>query len=167
MSDREYITATALDTQQFWPYGYYADLLNPSGIRIGEAPIQFYRDMLQLSSADKGNISFSVCKVDPRPPLIQINEFHSYTGEGILPLDHDVVIHVAAASPEPPGLEDFRAFRVPKGTMVVLRPGVWHHAPFATGEQAAHVLVVLPERTYANDCQSVTLEQRKWVGISL
>jgi ureidoglycolate lyase len=38
-----------------------------------------------------------------------------------------------------------------------IRPGVWHHAPFVL-EGAANVVIVLPERTYANDCVVVPLE---------
>ena len=50
-----------------------------------------------------------------------------------------------------------QVFRVPMGTMVVLRPGVWHHAPFTVDDDPANVLIVLPERTYANDCLVVEL----------
>ena len=30
-------------------------------------------------------------------------------------------------------MESFRAFRVPAGDTVIMKPGVWHWAPFAAG----------------------------------
>ena len=73
----------------------------------------------------------------------------------------------AAATPPgaPVPLDRFRAFRVPKGTMVCLRPGVWHHAPFAVGGGPANVLIALPERTYANDCTVVELAEDEQIRI--
>ena len=40
---------------------------------------------------------------------------------------------------------------------VSIRPGVWHHAPFALDTDCANVLILLPERIYANDCTVVEL----------
>ena len=70
-----------------------------------------------------------------------------------MPIDGDVLIHVALATRngEVP-LDRIEVFLVPKGTLVIIRPGVWHHAPFAFGSDFVNVLVVLPERTYAKDC---------------
>jgi ureidoglycolate lyase len=52
---------------------------------------------------------------------------------------------------------------VPKGTLVVLRRGVWHHAPFAAGKSAVNAIIVLPERTYKNDCIVVDYSGEKSV----
>ena len=103
--------------------------------------------------------SFSTCRVEKRDPVIDVTEYHSTCGEGMLPLDSDVLIHVGPASPSDGTvpLEKIRVFKVPKGTMVVVRPGVWHHAPFVVDGGAANVLIALPERTYANDCIVVEL----------
>jgi hypothetical protein len=53
-------------------------------------------------------------------------------------------------------------FFVKKGTMVAIRPGVWHCAPFAYKADHVNVLIVLPERTYANDCtiEIIPIEKR-------
>jgi ureidoglycolate lyase len=48
-------------------------------------------------------------------------------------------------------MDRVEVFRVPKGTLLILRPGVWHCAPFAENADVVNILVVLPERTYAND----------------
>ena len=41
---------------------------------------------------------------------------------------------------------------MPRGTLACLRPGVWHHAPYAFGSNLVNCLIVLPERAYKNDC---------------
>lgn len=142
----------------FAPFGSYAQMINPSATKFGAPPIEFFRDMVQLELG-QGAPSFSVCRVEPRPLLIDITEYHSHTGEGILPLDADVLLHFATATGNGVVPEAFRVFRVPCGTFVAIRPGVWHHAPFALAERAANVLIVLPERTYANDCVVLRLEK--------
>jgi len=105
--------------------------------------------------------------VEKREPIIDVTEYHSFTAEGILPLDNDILIHVAPATPPdgPVPLDKIRVFRVPTGTMVVLRPGVWHHAPFTVNEAPANVLIVLPMRTYANDCEVVPLDEGERIKI--
>lgn len=148
-----------LGAEAFLPFGFYAGLINPDTELIGAPPIEFYRDMVQMDLEGAGIVSFSTCRVEPREPVVTVTEYHTGTGEGILPLDRDVLIHVGPATPPgaPAPLERFRVFRVPRGTMVCLRPGVWHHAPYAIGDGPANVLIALPERTYANDCTVVEL----------
>jgi ureidoglycolate lyase len=141
-----------LSPEKFQPFGSFAPMINPAGAKLGAPPIEFYRDMLSLKVGTP-TASFSVCRVEKRPMVVDVTEFHSWCGEGILPLDGDILIHVGPATPkgEVP-VEKIKIFRVPRGTMVTLNPGVWHHAPFAYKSVAVNVLIVLPERTYANDC---------------
>jgi ureidoglycolate lyase len=155
-----------LEPTRFAAFGSYANLIQPDGPQIGSSPITFYRDMLPLELAGK-NPSFSVCRVEARAGVIDVMEYHSSTGEGILPLDGDVLVQVAPATPRdaPFPAEEVQVFLVPKGTMLCLRPGVWHHAPFAL-EGAVNVLIVLPERTYANDCTVLELTPRQQIQIA-
>ncbi len=156
-----------LSLEEFTPYGSYAKLINPNREKIGLAPIEFFRDMVQQDLGSSGAVSFSICRVVKREMIVDTVEYHSKTSEGILPLDNDVLIHVAAATPvdDPVPLDKIVVFHIPKGTMVVLRPGVWHHAPYTVNDQVANVLIVLPERTYANDCQVVSIEDTNRIRI--
>lgn len=141
-----------LSLEKFSKYGSYVNMLDPATCKLGSKPIEFYRDMLQL---DVGGAqpSFSICRVEKREPVIDVSEYHNDTCEGIMPLDAPVYIHVAPANGgEKVPLKQMEVFLVPQGTFVALRRGVWHHAPFTTGSKAANVLIVLPERTYVNDC---------------
>jgi ureidoglycolate lyase len=159
------VTAEPLTLETFAAFGSYANLIQPDGPRLGAPPIEFFRDALPLELGGKSPV-FSVCRVEARDLLIDVLEYHSHTGEGILPLDGDVLVQVAPATPanDPVPLEAVRVFHVPRGTMLSIRPGVWHHAPFSL-EGAVNVLIVLPERTYANDCVVVPLEGSQRVRI--
>jgi ureidoglycolate lyase len=151
-----------LSLDAFRPYGSYADMIESELHHFGEEPIQFFRDMVQLDLGGKGTASFSVCRVRERPLVVEVTEHHSSCGEGILPLDSDVLIHVGPASRNGAvPLDEIEVFRVPRGTLVTLRPGVWHHAPFAFDSDKANVLIVLPERTYANDCEVFEIPEDK------
>ena len=155
-----------LDVEKFLPYGYYANCINPDTEKIGVEPIEFYRDILQQDIGNHSSVSFSICRIEKRDIVIDVAEYHSNTGEGILPLDNDVLIHVAPATSDSVlPLDKFRVFYIPQGTMVVLRPGVWHHAPFAINDDPANVLIVLPERTYANDCIVVGLQESERIVV--
>jgi len=162
------IRAEKLTRDAFAPFGDFARMIDPEAEVIGKKPIQFFRDLVPLNLAGAGIASFSVCRVQQRAPVVDVTEYHTACGEGILPLDADIVIHVGPATP--PGevpVKSLRAFRVPRGTFVALRPGVWHHAPFLDDRKAkaANVLIVLPERTYANDCVVHELKKGRQVRI--
>ena len=155
-----------LTLETFGEYGYFANMINPETYHLGEPPVEFYRDMLQLNLGGHSIVSLSICRVEKRPEIINITEFHSSTGEGILPLDSDILIHVGPASKKDPiPLDKFRVFSVPKGTLVVIKPGVWHHAPFVDGSDFANVLIILPVRTYVNDCEVIELSESEQIKI--
>ena len=98
--------------------------------------------------------------------IVSKAEYHNTTQEGILCLDDDVVIHVAPAGKEPvPELTE--AFVVPKGTLVRLHTGTWHLSAMPINKDVAHVLIVLPERIYFNDCIVVDYPEEDWVEIEL
>jgi ureidoglycolate lyase len=158
-----------LSVEKFLPFGFYANLINPDAEKLGAAPIEFFRDMVQQDLGGAPSASFSTLRVEKREPVIDVTEYHAMTGEGILPLDNDVLLHVGPATASDAGvpLDKIRVFRVPKGTMVVLRPGVWHHAPFTVDDKPVNILIVLPERTYANDCQVVELKKADRIKIEM
>jgi ureidoglycolate lyase len=155
-----------LTLESFAKYGTFANLINPKAEKLGAEPIEFYRDMARLDLGGRSIALFSTCRVCKRPPVVDVTEFHHGTGEGILPLDADALIHVGPATPvgEVP-LDRIEIFRVPKGTFVSLNPGVWHHAPFAHNADVANVLIVLPERTYAIDCHVTEIPEKDQIEI--
>jgi ureidoglycolate lyase len=159
-------TIQELSLEGFGKYGSFGNMINPKTEKLGAEPIEFFRDMVRLDLGGRTIGSFSVCRVCKRPPVVDVTEYHNYTGEGVLPLDADILIHVGPATPEGEvPLDRIEVFRVPRGTFVSLHPGVWHHAPFAYKADVANVLIVLPERTYAQDCHVTEIAEKGRIEI--
>jgi len=148
------IPYSPLTRDGFAKYGTFASMIDPVWPKIGAEPIEFFRDMVQTHLGNSAPASFGVCRVARRPFVMDVSEYHNGCCEIILPLDGDVLMHVAPAVPEKEfPFDSAEVFLVPKGTLCCLRPGVWHHAPFALETRVVNCLVALPERTYANDCK--------------
>lgn len=155
------IKVQKLTHETFEKYGTFKDMLHPEGEKIGKEPVEFFRDMVQVKSMQVNSASFSVCRVTKRELIVDVSETHSYCSEGSLPLDGDVIIHVGPAVPGDEAPEDkIEAFLVPKGTFISLNPGVWHNAAFPVDTDLVNVLIVLPERAYANDCKVAQLKEK-------
>ena len=155
-----------LTRDAFAPYGAYASIMDPQGEKLGEPPVEFYRDMVQQYVGNT-TVSYSACVVRERKDwIIDVAEYHDHTGEAIICLDGDYLMHVAPACPhgEEPW-DNLEVFLIPQGTMVVTRPGVWHQAGFPYGCGEVHILCALPERTYANDCVVKTAPAGKRVRV--
>lgn len=148
------VAVKELTLENFNVYGTFTNILEPQAPKLVPGPgVDFFRDLLQLNLGQTNIASFSTLRVTKRPEIIDATEYHTHCGEVNLPLDGDIVIHVgpATANGVVP-LDEIEVFRVPKGTLVAIHPGVWHHAPFAVNTDVVCVLIVLPERVYANDC---------------
>ncbi|AEV28045.1 ureidoglycolate hydrolase [Sphaerochaeta pleomorpha str. Grapes] len=142
------IKAKQLSKEAFNEYGSFYNLLEPRGHNLGT----FYHDHVLFPVAGNKVVGFSalVCAKGEKM-VISAAEYHNTTGEMILSLDGDVIVHVAPPSTKPvPELTE--AFYVPAGTLVKLNAGVWHLAPFAVNTEVTHLMIALPERTYMNDC---------------
>ena len=146
------IKAVPITAEAFRPYGSFASMLNPTGNCFpGDAT--FYPDQVELNVQGGRPVTFSPLTVKkPERMIVSQAEYHNYTGEGVLPLDDDAVIHVAPPSNRVIVPEKTEAFIVPKGTLVKLNTGVWHLAALPLHNELLHVMIILPERVYANDC---------------
>lgn len=137
----------------FDQYGSFSRLINPDKVSVGPAIHEFFCDQLVYYTASTSPVGISTSRVLKRPVVVDTTEIHRCCGEVILPLDGDVYIHVGPRSDiDDPPYEKFELFRVPQGTAVYMRPGTWHFAAFPCTQDCVNVMVLLPERTYANDC---------------
>ncbi len=155
-----------LTMEAFAPYGTFASVMAPKGPKMGEKPVEFFRDMVQQTLGAANMVSYSACVVEQRDWVITNAEYHNHCCEAIICLDGDYLAHFAPACPE--GEEPFdsiEVFLIPKGTMVVVRPGVWHQAGFPYGCGEVHVLCALPERTYSNDCVFMEIPENKRIRV--
>ena len=95
-------------------------------------------------------------------------EQHAHCGEASMSLDGDMLVYFAPAGLTYPAvLDQVEAFLVPKNVMLTIRPGVWHCMPFVVSGEEIHILNVLPERTYANDCTMHVLKEEERIEIKL
>ena len=99
--------------------------------------------------------------------IVSQAEYHNTTGEGVFVIDDDAVIHVAPPSNRVIVPEKTEAFIVPKGTLVKLNTGVWHLAALPVHNDLLHVMIILPERIYANDCIVCDYPEDRQVEIEL
>ena len=152
------LNVSQLDAGCFQKYGVFSDFVHVDSFSIGSPPCEFFRDLAVLDLGSHTSASFSICRIGNRPTVIDCLEYHNCTGEGMMPLDGDVYLCFAPASlaNEIP-LENVEVFFVPRHTMITIRPGVWHCAAYTVGSDSVDVLIILPERTYTNDCVVVPL----------
>ena len=162
------IKIETLSLEAYKTYGTYANMLNPRDEKIGEGQVEFYRDQLQLDVSPQNLLSYSCCRVEKRPLVLDGLEYHKNCYEVILPLDNDILLLVAPATPESkPPLDKICGFFVPKGTVITVKPGVWHGCPFSANEKVANILINLPERSYANDCYFTAIADEKQFQIEM
>lgn len=146
------ITIQNLSHEAFAEYGDFFDMLNPQGHHIDA----LYADRIRFPVSGGMPVAFSDYVVEKRDQMIiSAVEYHNETSEVMLPLDGDVIFHVAPAS-KTPVPEKTKAFLVPKGVMVCIHPGVWHLESYPAENDRVHILIALPERTYMRDCHMVS-----------
>ena len=156
-----------LDREAFRPYGDFIDLLHVKQMeKMAGADNIFVPDLVKLHLDGRMPASVCVAKVSQCERVISMVEYHQYTCEGILPLDGDIDIFVGPYSfrLDPKAIQ---VFRVPKGTFVRLNPGVVHGRQFVVDTPSVNVLILLPERTFGNDCVFSRLEEADQIRISL
>jgi ureidoglycolate lyase len=161
------IEVKELSRDKFHVYGDYQDLLHAAEDykRSGATNI-FVPDCITLTLGNNLPVAVSVARVSKTETIIETVEYHKFTCEGIMPIDGDCIIFVSPASFRI-DTADIEAYRVPKGTFVQLQPGVLHGRQFTLDTLSVNVLILLPQRTYANDIVFEHLEGENRVEIKL
>lgn len=155
-----------LTHEAFAPYGQFYPVGNPNGHPLCGEIHKFYPDRITADSPVR--VGYSTIVVNkPEKMIIKQQEYHTTTWEMILPLNDDMIIHVAPASGGAIVPELSQAFLVPKNTMVKLNAAIWHLAPLPVKEDQLTALIILPECTYANDCTVVDFPEDKYFEIVL
>ncbi len=160
------IKAQPLSKKAFAPYGEYYAMTKPDGYALCGEIHRFYPDRITASQGT--NVAYSPIVVQkPEKMLVKQVEYHTTTSELIMPLNDDMIIHVAQPSAGKPIPEHTLAFIVPKNTLVKLKACVWHLAPLPKTKNELTALIILPECTYINDCKVVDLAEDEQFIIEL
>lgn len=150
------IKVQALTHESFAPFGQFYKMEQPEGYALCGELHQFFPDRLVADSNHRVGYSPIVVK-KPEKMIITQQEYHTTTWEMILPLDDDMILHVAPASGGTPVTHLAKAFLVPKHTLVKINAAIWHLAPLPASMDTLTAMIILPECTYANDCTVVDL----------
>lgn len=158
------IKVKALTHEAFAPYGQFYAIDKPQGYALCGEVHKFFPDRLVADSTHRIGCS-SILVKKPERMIIKQQEYHTTTWEMILPLNDDMIIHVAPPSAGTPVPELTEAFLIPKGTLVKMNSAVWHLAPLPANSDELIAMIMLPECTYANDCTVVDLEPEQYFEI--
>jgi len=162
------IKAKPITIESFSQYGSFINVLNPETHYLGDETSKFYNDAVTLPICGTSSVAFSPLVVmKPENMIVKKAEYHTSTGEGILIMDDDAVLHVAPPTNHQPVPEKTEAFIVPKGTFIKLNTAVWHLGPIPINNEVLHALIVLPERIYANDCKVMDYSLEEYIEIEL
>ena len=154
------IKAVPITNEAFAPFGQFYKMDMPQGYALCGEIHQFFPDRLVADSNHRIGYSPILVK-KPERMIITQQEYHTTTWEIILPLDDDMILHVAPASAGTPVTEHAQAFIVPKHTLVKINAAIWHLAPLPANNAQLTAMIILPECTYANDCTVVDLKQEE------
>lgn len=166
------IEAKKLTRERFRKYGVYQNLLDDEELKNKSVfSHTFFADLLSLDFGNTTLPTVSVCNPCRKEEgmIYRGLEAHKYTCEGLLPLDDDVVI--IAGKPGIPGVgasfpaENVEAFIVPQGTFVKLNPYIAHAGQFPLHQEKAHVLCLLPGRTFNNDMMVYPLSEEDCIKV--
>ncbi len=151
------IKAQPLTKKAFAPYGEYYSMANPDGYALCGEIHRFFPDRVLANEC--GNVGFSPILVKkPEKMVITQIEYHTTTAELIIPLNDDMILHVAQPSAGKPITDETKAFIVPKNTLIKMNACVWHLAPLPKKKDELAAMIILPECTYMNDCKVVDLK---------
>ena len=149
-----------LTHKDFVPYGSFYNFASPEGHSLNGEIHKFFPD--RLTAYHNGQVAFSPILVK-KPDVMKITqiEYHTTTCEIIMPINDDMILHVAEASAGTPITDKTKAFLVPKNTLVKMNACIWHLAPLPAKKDELVAMIVLPECTYMNDCKVVDLKEEE------
>ena len=151
------IKVETLTHEAFTPFGQFYTMDQPQGYALCGELHQFFPDRLVADSTHRVGYSPILVK-KPEKMVITQQEYHTTTWEMILPMNDDMILHVAPASAGTPVTQQAKAFLVPKHTLVKMNAAIWHLAPLPANTEELAAIIILPECTYANDCTVVDLK---------
>lgn len=160
------VKAIPLTVEEFAPFGQFYSVSEPKGYPLCGELHRFFPDRLVADSQHRVGYSPILVK-KPEKMIITQQEYHTTTWEMILPLNDDMILHVAPPSAGTPVTQYGKVFLVPKNTLVKMNAGVWHLAPLLANVEELNALIVLPECTYVNDCHVVDLPEDQQFEIVL
>ena len=147
-----------ITAETFAPFGSFSSMTQPDGYALEGEIHCFFPDRMTMHG--NCNMAYSPILVEKKlPRIVKAVEYHTTTSEMILPMNDDMIIHVAPATAGTLVPELTKAFLVPMGTMVKINTAIWHLAPLPANKDVLQAMIILPECIYMNDCTVVDLPE--------
>lgn len=142
-----------LDETAFRKYGAFQNLTRDDEMDACTlVKGDFKPDLLWLNFGNTTLPTISVCLIHKQEKMIvNFIEYHKYTCECLVALDDDVIIYVGTPERGEIKMDNIEAFYVPRYTAVKLNPCVLHGGQFPVHNDDAHMICMLPGRTFMND----------------
>ncbi|MEM7568178.1 MAG: ureidoglycolate lyase [Pseudomonadota bacterium] len=149
MSDRT-IDIKPASAEDLAPYG----TLIATDQSVPKLPITFYDGAVEVrvpgTFESEGKPQLTVCRVQPRPLVIDYMERHPLHTQSFVPLGgKPFVVVFGKPSEEMPGPDDLEAFVFDGSSGFMMNKDVWHEFPFAL-EDDTDLIVLLSAQTNAN-----------------
>jgi ureidoglycolate lyase len=160
------VKAEPITKEAFAPFGQFYTMDQPDGYPLCGELHRYYPDRLVADSTHRVGYSPITVK-KPEKMVITQQEYHTTTWEMIMPLNDDMILHVAPPSAGTVVPDYVKAFIVPKNTLVKMNAAVWHLAPLPASADELNAMIVLPECTYALDCDVIDLSEEEQFLIEL
>ena len=160
------IKAEPITKEAFRLYGEFYNMYEPEGFALTGPIHDFYPDRVLGEFGQ--SMGFSPLIIHkPEKMIVDSTEYHSHSWEMVIPLNDDMVIHVAEPTGYDPQLDRIKAFIVPKGTLIKYNAGVWHKAPMPIHEDTLYTMAVLGQCAYIHDCRVYELTEEEQMEIVL
>lgn len=141
----------------FREFGQVIEMPVQEAPTIAAETVMFWKQQAMFSIA--GETEVGVLKVKKQAMVFDQVENHFNTATGLICLDGDCVIGVTTPSDEVPKADDIKAFRVPKGQLMVLAEKCWHSATYPLDQDEITLLVIFQKDTLDNDTVFEDLDQ--------
>lgn len=121
------ITASIVTAEAFAPFGRVVDLTGRVNSQVTETLGATWSDHYTDAPIvrEVPSLGRTVSSVAGQP--VELMERHTEVEEAIVPSEADLVLTVAPPTLESqPSAKHIQSFVIPRGTVVVMNPGVWH-----------------------------------------
>ncbi|QBG48545.1 hypothetical protein EGM51_14465 [Verrucomicrobia bacterium S94] len=129
-----------ITSNAFAEYGQWIEMPPATEPTIAVPTVNFWKQQALLTA--EGELEVGFLNVKKTDMVFEELENHFETQTGLICLSGDWAVGVAAPGDNPPKASDLKAFRIPRGQLVVLHEKCWHTTPYPVEHNESTMLVI-------------------------